>query len=201
MSTPILDVLCHLLSGLSADVLQKLDTTAWLELPKVEGMSVPQAVGTIRVYLQSITVLKKRLSCIARIYCRLIDLNVVRPWVLYGLDNKKLDGTTFKYFLDTKLRLPGHEMGYYCMLKGPYQYYCFVASDDGTGTNYRLSCFCVSSCSPCVAVYQAPGGQGVLSMFTLQVLEQMFGGTPDEFRRGFYPDPISAFDAAKQYYQ
>lgn len=200
MATPLLDMLCRILSSLPPAALGDLQKKDWFGLPQVNEISVPAAAETIRIYLLSVSGLKKRLSLIGMAYCSLIKLNALWPWMLYCVDSTKLDDSNLRCALDTMCRQSGRDLGYCSLIKEPYQYYCFVTSHEESLTKSTLSCFCLSSPFPCVAVYQAPE-QGVLSSFTLCVLEQLFGGTPAKFRRGIYPSPTSAFEAARKYYQ
>ncbi|KAL1417761.1 hypothetical protein MTO96_026534 [Rhipicephalus appendiculatus] len=74
MTSIDLDLLCFHLSSLSADALYSLDERIHFELPKVRGRPLTEAVSAICVYLGGIAVLKRRLYCMAQIYCWLIAL-------------------------------------------------------------------------------------------------------------------------------
>ncbi|KAL3249413.1 hypothetical protein MRX96_056039 [Rhipicephalus microplus] len=81
-----LDVLCSVLSSLRYFKLENLDDEADLQLPKVRGKGVPQAVSDIRNYLTSEHSQFESLQTVAHLYYLLMGKRALQPWVLYRLD-------------------------------------------------------------------------------------------------------------------
>ncbi|KAL1417771.1 hypothetical protein MTO96_026544 [Rhipicephalus appendiculatus] len=152
MTTADLDLLCFYLSSLSADALYSLDERIHFELPKVRGMPLTQAVSAIRVYLEGIAVLKRRLHCMAQIYCWLIALGAMRPWKLYRCRYSK---NPMKWVtLINYMRGRSQEV---CCTKKTWKAWhtSLLIAVEG-GAYHELHCFSAWNKMPCVAIYQPP---------------------------------------------
>ncbi|KAL1415166.1 hypothetical protein MTO96_029683 [Rhipicephalus appendiculatus] len=194
MTIAYMDVLCSHISSLSEDRVHRLDDEIWLELPKIRGKTVQEAVAVISKHIGAIPILKNRLIAMARMYCGLMVLRGLRPWILYRLDGRRSNPAVIDTYINMVRRTQVVDDGCYCLEKASVKYYCFMTDNDASPKYFRHSCFCVSGSY--VAAYQAPEGN---APFTTNVLHNMLGGSPDDFRLGVYGNLDSAFAAARKF--
>ncbi|KAL1429742.1 hypothetical protein MTO96_015773 [Rhipicephalus appendiculatus] len=126
-----------------AEKLQRLDDDSCFGLPKVRGMPTPDAVSAVRAYLQSITVLKVRLRCMAKVYCNLMAFNVLHPWILYAIDGRLNYEAILFDVINNRQERHGREIGIATKMMTPVSYICFMTPDEVIQTYYRHSGFCI----------------------------------------------------------
>ncbi|KAL1417777.1 hypothetical protein MTO96_026550 [Rhipicephalus appendiculatus] len=85
MAAVDLDRLCSRirLCRIQADQLYCLDDDSTVPIPKIKGMSVADAIATIRTSISEIPDVKERIKCVCAIYTRLMANRAFGPWVLY----------------------------------------------------------------------------------------------------------------------
>ncbi|KAL1481826.1 hypothetical protein MTO96_034219 [Rhipicephalus appendiculatus] len=192
MAAVDLDKLCSRLSNMQADQLYCLDGVGFHFIPKITGLSVPDAIATIRASLSAIPDTNERLDCICDIYTGLMANNAVGPCVLYHVGDAQCageDSLLRRFFrqIDSSRDLPESLLGSVERVLG-----CeLVPETDSPSTGHDVYCFTFWKSSPCVALYRPPEGY---SDGVRQVLGIILGGDPTEFERGEYLD----LDAADQ---
>ncbi|KAL1485904.1 hypothetical protein MTO96_031665 [Rhipicephalus appendiculatus] len=188
-----LDVLCSLLSSMPCFTLPLLDDEADLNLPKVRGHSVHDAVSAIRACLASAPCQRSGLQSVAHIYCFLAEQRALQPWVLYRLDQSGNQADRVAGVLNT---VRGRcEVGSYTKRTPSFSCTCLLTPDEVGCMVYIPHIFCIWPSYPCVAVHQPPPGYSSLGAGALW---QILGGPPDSFCCGIYRDLNEAFRAAKQ---
>lgn len=186
-----LDVLCSVLSSLRYFKLENLDDEDDLQLPKVRGKGVQQAVSDIRNSLTSQHSHFESLQSVAHLYCFLVGQRAVQPWVLYRLDQGGNQADRVAGIVNNVQRRS--EVGIYAKTTPSFASACLVTPDEVGCMDYIPHIFCTWPDLPCVAVHQPPPGYSTLGT---GVLRQMVGGPPDSFYSGVYQDLNEAFRAA-----
>ncbi|XP_049511689.1 uncharacterized protein LOC125940063 [Dermacentor silvarum] len=85
MSKTDVAVLYHLLLGMSEQEVRSLNGGNLWWLPDLSTLTVLQAINAIGSALQAFRTLDRRTYCIAWIYCRLAELQLIRCWHSYSL--------------------------------------------------------------------------------------------------------------------
>lgn len=195
MTIPYLDVLCSHISNVPEDKVLHLSGDSGFGFPQFPRCSVPDAVRIIRAYLESSVILKKRLMYIAKLYCDLMEIGVLRPWILYRMDGIGTTLSEITFWVKDMLESQGLQVECYCTPKPPLNYLCYMIPEDVTRMYYRHFCFCVSAEMPYIAIYKAPEGH---AQAVARMLPQLLGGEPASLERGTYRDADAAFAAARQ---
>ncbi|KAL1481831.1 hypothetical protein MTO96_034224 [Rhipicephalus appendiculatus] len=188
-----MDVLCSHLSKVPEHELRRLDNEGFSDLPKLGEKSVPEAVSAVRAHLQSITDLERRLNFAAHLYTCLAVLGVMRPWVLYRVDQKK----NHRDVVCDILKKMRHRrvFGVYTNITSNVCCSCLLVPDEERGRDFKPHLFVIWHSQPCIAIYEAPDGHSPLLENTLR---QIMGSRPESLRCGVYQDLSSAHVAARQ---
>ncbi|KAL1468766.1 hypothetical protein MTO96_025186 [Rhipicephalus appendiculatus] len=190
-----MDVMCSHLLGMSAEELQYLDDHSALDLPKIRGKPVPDAVRQIRSILMRRASVPRHLEFIACIYGFLEERGVIRPWVLYSMDQRVSPATAVGDVLST---LPRCRVGRYTKTTPSFSCTCLVASDEVGWMVYSPCFFCIWPWSSCVAIHQPSPGK---SLLVTGALERLLGEHPESSCCGIYQDLSKAHDAARRMMQ
>ncbi|KAH6919805.1 hypothetical protein HPB50_015178 [Hyalomma asiaticum] len=188
-----LDELCCRLLSLSGDVLQHLDDEDSLDLPKVRGKSILEAVSSIRAHVESIDEPHERMECIAHIYCCLAGQGLIRPWVLYRGNTCMNAGVIVANILN---EMDGaHKGAFYTKSMTSFTCTCLMASSRVGTSSYEPYFFCTWGLLSYLAVYQAPEGH---SLLLRRALSRVLGGEPNSSHLGIYGNMHDAMAAASQ---
>lgn len=190
MAAVDLDRLCSTLSSVQAGKLYCLDGDISLPIPKITGMSVPEAIAAIRSSIALMSDVKERLECICAIYTCLISNRAIGPWILYhapdvqeALLDRFLLTMDAKHVLTDSLAIT-EERIHACSL---------VPESESPTTGHDVYCFTFWTSSPCVALYKPREGY---SSEVHNVLGNTLGGDPKDFERGEYFDQDVAHNVA-----
>ncbi|KAL1417773.1 hypothetical protein MTO96_026546 [Rhipicephalus appendiculatus] len=190
-----LDRLCSRLSSIQADQLYCLDDDSALPIPKIRGMSLADAIATIRTSISEIPDAKKRLKCVCEIYTCLMANRAIGPWVLYHVAGARCEAgeSLLDRFLQ-KMDQKCDPAGSLAVTEKRIHACVLVPESDSPSTGHEVYCFTFWTSSPCVAVYRPPEGY---SDGVRQVLSSTLGGDPKNFERGEYFDQEVAHHMAK----
>ncbi|KAL1417756.1 hypothetical protein MTO96_026529 [Rhipicephalus appendiculatus] len=194
MAAVDLDRLCSRLSSIPADQLYCLDGDSSLPIPKIAGMSVPEAIAAIRASIWAIPDMNKRLECLCEIYACLMDNRAIGPWVLYHVPcaergakeplmnrflwemNPELIRTSKAFITEERMQA------------------CYLAAESvSRSAGHEVYCLTFWTSSPCVAVYRPPEG---CSDELHRILVNTLGGDPKNFERGVYLDQDASYQVA-----
>ncbi|KAL1417758.1 hypothetical protein MTO96_026531 [Rhipicephalus appendiculatus] len=194
MAAVDLDRLCFRLSSIQADQLYCLDDGSTVLIPKIRGMSVADAIATIRTSISDIPDVNQRLECVCEIYARLMANRAIGPWVLYHVAGARCeagDALLDRFLQEIDLKnVPAESLAiteeriHACVL---------VPESDSPSTGHEVYFFTFWTSSPCVAVYRPPEGY---SDGVRQILGSILGGDPKNFERGEYFDQDAAYHVA-----
>ncbi|KAL3224353.1 hypothetical protein MRX96_049520 [Rhipicephalus microplus] len=179
------DALCLHLSRVPQHDLGRLDEQDLPSLPRFGDKTVPQAVISVRVLIQSMTDMYARLHFAAQFYSRVANMGVIRPWALYLVgqikDRSEVVGDILK-----KMRR-NNVFGAFTKATENVYCSCLLVADDGH--DYKPHLFATWRTEPFIAVHESPEGQ---SPSLVSALRRVFGPHMESFRCGVYQDLMSA---------
>ncbi|KAL1417757.1 hypothetical protein MTO96_026530 [Rhipicephalus appendiculatus] len=197
MAAVDLDRLCSRLSTMQADQLYCLDGDSSLPIPKIAGMSVPDAIDTIRASISAIPDMNKRLECLCEIYTCLMANRAIGPWVLYHVPDAECaakDRLLNRFLLEMNPELLRTSKTFITEERTQACY--LVAESYSPSTGHEVYCLTFCTSFPCVAVYSPPEGH---SDELYQILVNTLGGHPKNFERGVYLDQDAAYHVAMSF--
>ncbi|KAH6923783.1 hypothetical protein HPB50_006804 [Hyalomma asiaticum] len=155
----LVELWCRLL-GLPEDVLQHLADKDSLDIPKVRGKSIIEAVCSIRAQVESINEPHGRMECIAHVYCCLAGQGLIRPWVLYNGNTCMNSGVIVSVILK---EMDGAREGAFYTKSMPSFTCTYLMASSRVGiSSYEPYFFCTWGLLSYLAVYEAPEGHSLL---------------------------------------
>ncbi|XP_075726664.1 uncharacterized protein LOC142768550 [Rhipicephalus microplus] len=181
------DAPCLHLSRVPQHDLGRLDEQDLPSLPRLGDKTVPQAIISVRVLIQSMTDMYARLHFAAHLYSIVANMGIIRPWALYLVGQIKDRSDVIGDILKKMRR--NNVFGAFTKATENAYCSCLLVAHDGGGHDYKPNLLATWRTKPFIAVHESPEGQ---SPSLASALRQVFGPHLESFRCGVYQDLMSA---------